>query len=49
LKSLFLFKHFDDHDVNRLIAAMTEITCHTGTYVVKEGDIDGDMYIIDSG
>lgn len=49
LKSLFLFKDFDDHDINRLIAGMTEITCQAGTYVVKEGEIDGDMYIIDSG
>ena len=35
LKSLFLFKDFDDQDINGLIAGMIEIECKTGTYVVR--------------
>jgi hypothetical protein len=49
LKSLFLFKDFDDYDINRLIAAMTEVSCQSGTFVVKEGQNEGDMFVIDSG
>ena len=49
LKSLFLFKSFDDQDINRLIAAMGEVSVEKGTFVVKEGSSEGDMFIIDSG
>ena len=49
LKSLFLFKEFDDHDINRLIAGMAEVTCKQGTVVVKEGKSEGDMFVVDHG
>lgn len=49
MKSLFLFKDFDDHDINRLIAGMAEISCKSGAIVVREGANEGDMFVIDSG
>ena len=35
IKSLFLFKEFDDADINNLISTMTEDQCEAGTYIVK--------------
>jgi cAMP-dependent protein kinase regulator len=49
LKSLFLFKDFDDQDINRIIAAMAEISCPQGVLIANEGKNEGDMFVIDSG
>ena len=49
LKSLFLFKEFDDQDISRVIAGMAEICCKKGALVVVEGKSEGDMYVVDSG
>ncbi len=38
LKSLFLFKDFDDTDIWRLINSMQEVTYSGGQFVVRQGD-----------
>lgn len=49
LKSLFLFKDFDDNEITRLIGAMSEVSCAPGAMVIKEGQTGSDMFVVDSG
>lgn len=49
LKSLFLFKDFDDNEITRLIGAMSEVACVPGAMVIKEGQTGSDMFVVDSG
>jgi cAMP-dependent protein kinase regulator len=49
LKSLFLFKDFDDGEIMRLIGAMSEVSCLPGCLVIREGQTGCDMFVVDSG
>jgi hypothetical protein len=49
LKSLFLFKDFDDGEITRLIGAMTEVSCAPGFVIIREGGTGCDMFVVDSG
>lgn len=49
IKSLFLFKEFDDGDINQLISTMTERSCVAGELVIREGESGQEMFVVDSG